>query len=272
MPTLPPDDRHTKHARAHAAAGSPHCCAPASSSRARRTWAAASPSATSSAWRAAPPSAPTASRSTSRGTHCSRQAHAGPPLSFPPRPPARPWPFITSDPHIIYAHDGQVRRYVYHNVIKQAELAGHVDVGGAQPYVINGARVLFLDRRPQQKPRLPLLPAGAAPVNVCQGCERTLQEPYSFCSLACKARCADAVLLGCRVLQSDHNLCSLLRANRAPPPLPRARGRRWMSPGSCCRRGAGRRRQSCRSIRPRRPAIAGVRASRQAAGRRPLES
>uniref|UniRef100_A0A9I9CEI6 PLATZ transcription factor family protein n=1 Tax=Cucumis melo TaxID=3656 RepID=A0A9I9CEI6_CUCME len=50
-----------------------------------------------------------------------------------------------------------------------------------QPYTINGAKVIFLNYRPQSRP----CKAGSS-TNACFTCDRILQEPFHFCSLSCK--------------------------------------------------------------------------------------
>lgn len=48
-----------------------------------------------------------------------------------------------------------------------------------QPYTINGAKVAFLNQRPQARPL-----KGSA--NNCLTCDRSLQGHYQFCCLSCK--------------------------------------------------------------------------------------
>ena len=73
-----------------------------------------------------------------------------------------------------------------------------------QPYVINNARVVFLNHRPQVKlARSVPLPAAASP-NACLGCTRSLQEPFRFCSIACKA---DVAAYGPGVTGPDASEC-----------------------------------------------------------------
>ena len=74
----------------------------------------------------------------------------------------------------------QIRRYVYHDVVRLSDISPHIDVSGVQPYIINSAQVIFLNERPQPRP-------GRGSGNVCRTCARCLQEPHQFCSLACKA-------------------------------------------------------------------------------------
>ncbi|XP_010051844.2 uncharacterized protein LOC104440620 [Eucalyptus grandis] len=73
----------------------------------------------------------------------------------------------------------QVRRYVYHDVVRLDDLEKLIDCSHIQPYTINGGKVIFLNQRPQSRNY-------KGPSNICFHCDRTLQEPFHFCSLQCK--------------------------------------------------------------------------------------
>lgn len=73
----------------------------------------------------------------------------------------------------------QVRRYVYHDVIRLDDLKKLVDCSHVQSYIINNARVVFLKQRPQSRPA-----KGFS--NYCSTCQRSLQESYLYCCIACK--------------------------------------------------------------------------------------
>lgn len=75
----------------------------------------------------------------------------------------------------------QVRRSSYHDVVKVQDISKLADIGGVQSYVINGAKVLFLRRRPQPRP-----PKGAVGASQCTVCTRHLQDVSLYCSLQCK--------------------------------------------------------------------------------------
>uniref|UniRef100_A0A0D3H376 B box-type domain-containing protein n=4 Tax=Oryza TaxID=4527 RepID=A0A0D3H376_9ORYZ len=80
----------------------------------------------------------------------------------------------------------QIRRSSYHDVVRVTEVEDVLDISGVQTYVINSAKVLFLNERPQ--PRGAGAAAGkaaASPYN-CQICARALLDPFRFCSLGCK--------------------------------------------------------------------------------------
>ncbi|KAF5744305.1 hypothetical protein HS088_TW08G00905 [Tripterygium wilfordii] len=86
-------------------------------------------------------------------------------------------------PHCLPPHSShrllQIRRYVYHDVIKLGDAHKLFDCSFVQSYTTNGAKVLFLNPRPQTRP---FRNAGS----ICFSCDRNLQESCLFCSLFCK--------------------------------------------------------------------------------------
>lgn len=86
-------------------------------------------------------------------------------------------------PHCVSSHRShrllQVRRYVYQDVIRLVDADKLFDCACVQAYTTNNAKVVFLNQRPQTRP---FRSSG----NVCCTCDRSLQDPYLFCSLSCK--------------------------------------------------------------------------------------
>ncbi|XP_044508096.1 protein RGF1 INDUCIBLE TRANSCRIPTION FACTOR 1-like [Mangifera indica] len=86
-------------------------------------------------------------------------------------------------PHCLPSHSShpllQVRRYVYHDVVRLGDLEKLIDCSYIQPYTINHAKVIFLKQRAQSR-------SCKGSANMCFTCERILQDSFHFCSLSCK--------------------------------------------------------------------------------------
>ncbi|KAE8711253.1 putative phosphatidylethanolamine n-methyltransferase [Hibiscus syriacus] len=90
---------------------------------------------------------------------------------------------ISICPHCVPSHRFhrllQVRRYVYHDVVRLEDLQKLIDCSNVQAYTINSAKVVFIKKRPQNRQF-----KGSG--NYCTSCDRSLQDPFIHCSLGCK--------------------------------------------------------------------------------------
>ncbi|XP_072985029.1 protein RGF1 INDUCIBLE TRANSCRIPTION FACTOR 1 [Typha latifolia] len=80
----------------------------------------------------------------------------------------------------------QIRRSSYHDVVRVAEVEAALDISGVQTYVINSARVVFLNERPQPRGGGASSGKASSSAHTCEICARSLLDPFRFCSLGCK--------------------------------------------------------------------------------------
>ncbi|XP_027065682.1 protein RGF1 INDUCIBLE TRANSCRIPTION FACTOR 1-like [Coffea arabica] len=108
-------------------------------------------------------------------------------------------------PHCVMSHRFhrllQVRRYVYHDVVRLEDLEKLIDCSNVQAYTINAAKVVFIKKRPQNRQF-----KGSG--NFCTSCDRCLQEPFIHCSLGCKV---DSVLKHYKDLSPFLRACKVLQ-------------------------------------------------------------
>ncbi|RZC57935.1 hypothetical protein C5167_005233 [Papaver somniferum] len=81
--------------------------------------------------------------------------------------------------HCLHQQTLQIRRYVYQDVVRISDMQKHIDCSKVQTYVLNNAKVIFLNSRPNVKP--PKLSSA-----YCKVCDRCLADNNQYCSIACK--------------------------------------------------------------------------------------
>ncbi|OMP02235.1 hypothetical protein CCACVL1_02862 [Corchorus capsularis] len=107
-------------------------------------------------------------------------------------------------PHCLPVHRPhrrlQIRRYVYQDVIRLNDAQKIINCSLVQPYTTNSAKVVFLNERPMSRPF-----RGSG--NLCINCDRSLQDPFLFCSLSCKVNHLKTAKHGGKKLdQSDRQM------------------------------------------------------------------
>ncbi|KAG8495953.1 hypothetical protein CXB51_007579 [Gossypium anomalum] len=109
---------------------------------------------------------------------------------------------ITICPHCLPLHRPhrrlQIRRYVYQDVIRLSDAQKFINCSLVQPYTTNSAKVVFLNERPMSRPF-----RGSG--NFCIKCDRSLQDPFLFCSISCKINHIESSKSGGKKLEPPSN-------------------------------------------------------------------
>ncbi|KAJ4776840.1 PLATZ transcription factor family protein [Rhynchospora pubera] len=79
-------------------------------------------------------------------------------------------------------HVVQIRKSSYYDVVRICDVSKFIDVSDVQPYIVNGATIVFLEER--LKPRF----KEEGVKYTCKTCHGKLPEPFQFCSLRCKRK------------------------------------------------------------------------------------
>ncbi|CAO2163594.1 unnamed protein product [Urochloa humidicola] len=86
-------------------------------------------------------------------------------------------------------HVIQIRRSSYHDVVRVSEIEDILDISDVQTYIINSARVVYLNERRQQRScGVSSCKAPSSSAHKCEMCGRALLDPFRFCSLGCNVR------------------------------------------------------------------------------------
>ena len=78
---------------------------------------------------------------------------------------------------------------MYQDVVRAVDINSIIDVGSVQAYIINQAKVVFLNARPQAKINADSNHTEAA--ETCRNCSRNLRDGFLYCCLACKVEAID---------------------------------------------------------------------------------
>ncbi|KAE9600576.1 putative transcription repressor PLATZ family [Lupinus albus] len=89
-------------------------------------------------------------------------------------------------------HVIQIRRSSYQECVRVGDIEKALEIDGVQTFVINGAKVIFLNKRGRCISQTKNTGGGNLRNNFCKNtaecmtCGRTLLEPFCFCSIECK--------------------------------------------------------------------------------------
>ncbi|RLM94106.1 hypothetical protein C2845_PM08G14990 [Panicum miliaceum] len=97
----------------------------------------------------------------------------------------------------------QIRRSSYHDVVRVSEIEDILDISDVQTYIINSARVVFLNERPQQRNYgVSVCKTTSSSTHNCEICGRALLDAFRFCSLGCNLR----------GMQNDMNMTTMVES------------------------------------------------------------
>ncbi|XP_066309066.1 protein RGF1 INDUCIBLE TRANSCRIPTION FACTOR 1-like [Miscanthus floridulus] len=83
----------------------------------------------------------------------------------------------------------QIRRSSYHDVVRVSDIGDILDIRDVQTYIINSARVVFLNERPQLRSSgVSISKASSSSSHNCKMCGRALLGAFRFCSLGCNLK------------------------------------------------------------------------------------
>ncbi|CAI9103641.1 OLC1v1002162C2 [Oldenlandia corymbosa var. corymbosa] len=105
----------------------------------------------------------------------------------------------------------QIRRYVYHDVIKLDDAEKLMDCEFVHTYISNGAKVIFLNQRPYTRRKTTIRGSTA-----CVVCDRALQDAFIYCSLYCKLQ--HIIENGCNLSKYIRRWCEDENLPECPEP------------------------------------------------------
>ncbi|KAF3321226.1 PLATZ transcription factor [Carex littledalei] len=74
----------------------------------------------------------------------------------------------------------QIRRYMYHDVVRVEEFEKLINCSSVQSYITNSHKVIFLNERSQT--------SNFRTANSCRYCDRSLPDQYIYCCISCKVK------------------------------------------------------------------------------------